>query len=137
MSTYGPLNKKSVTSGAAFAQFEPLKSTTEGTDGQELTVIKSSATSSVIIGVALDSATAAGQGVEMALPGSVVLMRVGSGGVTKDDYVGIDGSDATEIATLTLAGSGTTNRQVLGIALRTGVSNDLVPVMFNPFITQI
>ena len=121
MSTYGPLNKKSVTSGAAFAQFEPLKSTTEGTDGQELTVIKSSATSSVIIGVALDSATAAGQGVEMALPGSVVLMRVGSGGVTKDDYVGIDGSDATEIATLTLAGSGTTNRQVLGIALRTGV----------------
>lgn len=95
MSTYGPLNKKSVTSGAAFAQFEPLKSTTEGTDGQELTVIKASATSSVIIGVALDSATAAGQGVEMALPGSVVLMRVGSGGVTKDDYVGIDGSDAT------------------------------------------
>ena len=86
---------------------------------------------------ALDSATAAGQGVEMALPGSVVLMRVGSGGVTKDDYVGIDGSDATEIATLTLSGSGTTNRQVLGIALRTGVSNDLVPVMFNPFITQV
>lgn len=137
MSTYNIANRKSVKAGAAFAQFEPLKSTTEGTDANELTVIKSSATSSVIIGIALDAATAAGQMVEMALPGSVVLMRVGSGGVTKDDYVGIDGSDATEIATLTLSGSGTTNRQVLGIALRTGVSNDLIPVLFQPFVTQI
>jgi hypothetical protein len=136
MSTFGPLIKRSVTAGAAFAQWEPVKTTTEGTDGQELTVIKSSATSSIIIGVALDAAVSAGDGVEIALPGSIVLMRVGSGGVTKDDYVGIDGSDATEIATLTLSGSGTTNRQVLGIALRTGAENALIPVLFNPFITQ-
>jgi hypothetical protein len=137
MSTYNIVGRKSVISGAAFAQWEPVKITTEGTDAQELTVIKAAANTDKVIGFAIQESTAAGQSIEIALPGSVVLARVGSGGVTQGNDVGLDSSDPTEIAALTLSGSGTTNRQVLGVALRTGSSNELVPVLYAPFITQV
>jgi len=136
MATYNLYNKKSVLSGAAFAQFEPVKLTTIGANG-EITVIKAAANTDKVIGFAVQESTAAGQAVEIAVPGDIVLARVGSGGVTANDYVGLDSSDPTEIATLTLAGSGTTNRQVLGIVLTSGSSNEFVPVQFSPFVTQI
>jgi len=137
MAVYNLYNKKSVLSGAAFAQFEPVKLTTAGTDANELTVIKAAANTDKVIGFAIQESTAAGQTIEIAVPGNVVLARVGSGGVTAGDYVGLDSSDPTEIATLTLSGSGTTNRQVLGIVLASGSSNELVPLQFSPFVTQV
>ena len=137
MAVYNLYNKKSVLSGAAFAQFEPVKITTAGTDANELTVIKAAANTDKVIGFAIQESTAAGQSVEIAVPGDVVLARVGSSGVTAGDYVGLDSSDPTEIATLTLSGSGTTNRQVLGIVLASGSSNELVPLQFSPFVTQV
>jgi hypothetical protein len=137
MSTYKIVGRKSVTSGAAFAQWEPVKITTEGTDAQELTVIKTAANTDTVIGFALQEATASGQSVEIAFAGSIVLARVGSGGVSAGNYVGLDSSDPTEIAALTLSGSGTTNRQVLGVALRAGSSNEYVPVEVTPFVTQV
>jgi hypothetical protein len=100
-------------------------------------VIKAAANTDKVIGFAIQESTAAGQTIEIAVPGSIVLARVGSGGVTAGDYVGLDSSDPTEIATLTLSGSGTTNRQVLGIVLASGSSNELVPLQFSPFVTQV
>ena len=136
MSAYNITGRKSVLAGAAIAKWDPVKITTEGTDGQELTVIKTAAATDQVVGFALGDATAAGQSIEIALPGSVVLARAGASGVTQGDWVGLDGSDYVEVATLTLSGSGTTNRQVLGIALRTGASNAYIPVLYSPFITQ-
>lgn len=136
MSAYNIYERKAVTAGAAIAQWDSVKITTEGTDGQELTVIKAAAAADQIIGIALNDATAAGQVIDIQPLAPIVLKRCGASGVTQGDYVGNDGTDYNEIATLTLNGSGTTNRQVLGIALRTGAANAYVPVMLVSFVTQ-
>ena len=136
MSVYNINAGKSVKSGAAFAQWEPVKISTEDTENEGLVVVKTAATTDVVIGVAIDDATASGQGVDIALAGSVVLMRSG-GVITLGDYVGLSGTDKTEIATLSLSAGGGTLRQVLGVALQTAAENELIPVLFSPFVYEV
>lgn len=127
--------RKSVKAGAAIGQYEPVKLTTEDTENNGMVVIKTAATTDVVIGVALNDATAAGEGIDIALPGAVVLMR-SAGSVSAGNYVGLNGTDKTEVSALTLAAGGGTLRQVIGIALRAGDANDLIPVLYNPFVYE-
>jgi hypothetical protein len=127
--------RKSVKAGAAIAKWEPVKLSTEDTENEGIVVIKTAATTDVFIGVALNDATAANQGIDIALPGSVVLMRAG-GAITQGNDVGLSGTDKAEIAALTLAAGGGTIRRVIGTALRTGVENDLIPVLYSPFVFE-
>lgn len=129
------LNAVSFQAGGTIGQFEPVKLTTAS--GANKVVVVPTASTDRVVGVAQIDATS-GQAVSVTpiSAGAIVKMRVGSGGVTAGDLVGLDGTDYTEIATLTLSGSGTTLRQVLGEALQTGVSNDYVEVLLrDPVVT--
>jgi hypothetical protein len=139
MSAYNiPTNvRKSVKAGGTIGQYEPLKLSTEDTANDGLVVVVATAITDTVIGWSLNDATS-GDGLDMAIPnsGAIVPARVGSGGVTQGNNVGLDGTDKTEVAALTLAAGGGTIRQCLGQVLRTGVSNDLVPLIFAPFVYE-
>ena len=128
MSTYSIVKRFPAKSGAAFGQFEPLKITTEDTENEGLVVIKTAATTDVVIGISLNDSTAAGQGIDYASVGSIVPIRSG-GVISAGASVGLSGTDKTEIAALTFGSGGGTNRQVIGIALKTAVENEMIPVL--------
>lgn len=116
-------------SGAAFSQYDPVKLTTEDTENEGKVVIKTAATTDICVGVALQDATASGQGVDVATIGDIVPMRCASGGVALGARVGLDGTDKTEIVALTFSSGGGTNRQIIGIALKAGAENEYIPVL--------
>lgn len=121
------VNPLSYSAGGTISQYEPVKMGT--TDN---TVIRVSATSDIPIGVAqLDADSNKNVPVETR-PGAVVKMRVGSGGVSGGNSVGIDSTDKTEIAALTLDYSGTTRTFRYGIVdAASGTSfaeNELAPI---------
>lgn len=105
------LNPVSYKAGEALEIYIPVKMGTANN-----TVIKPTAATDIVVGVTtLDAASGANVPVEPIGSGKTIKMRVGSGGVTGGDIVGLDGTDKTEIATLTEDGSGTTLRQILGV----------------------
>jgi hypothetical protein len=87
-------------SGAAFAQYDPVKMTTRG-DLEELTVIKTAADTDKPVGVAKWAATAAGQEVTVFGPGDKCLLRVGSGGCTAGNYGKLANGDPLEVVEYT------------------------------------
>jgi len=105
--------------GGTIGQYEPVKL---GSGANE--VIVPTAVTDIVVGVSQIDAVAGG---EISVADKViVLMRVGSAGVTKGDPITLDSTDKTEIATLT---KGTTSiRQLIGYAEATGVENEYIPV---------
>lgn len=105
--------------GGTMGKYEPVKL---GTGDNE--VIVPTAVTDIIVGVTQIDAVA-GDEVSVADKG-VVLMRVGSGGITKGNAVTLDSTDKTEIAVLTKGNTST--RQLIGYAEATGVENEYIPV---------
>jgi len=115
--------------GATIAKYAPVKNDTVKGKGF---VIPTTANSDKTIGFAqLDALEE--QELPVALIGSVLKMRVGSAGVSQNDWVGLDSSDPSEIETLTLSATGTTIRQVIGLALESGNENDYIEVLLQSF----
>lgn len=122
------LNPVSYLAGGTIAIYSPVKMGVAAN-----TVIATSAATDPVVGFAqLDASSGGNVPVEPAGSGATVKLRVGSGTVTGGDLVGLDGTDKTEIATLTEAGAGTTVRQVLGIVAastgKTYAENTYAPV---------
>ena len=118
--------------GGTIGQYEPVK---RGSTANQ--VVVPTATSDIVVGVSQIDATSGEPISVCSKPGAVVLMRVGSGGVTDGDPVGIDSGDKTEIATITEAGNGSTLKQIIGYAEETGVENQLIPVRLTLSKTMI
>jgi len=115
--------------GGTISKYTPVKNDTVKGKGY---VIPVTVNTDKVIGFAqLDASDE--QELPVALIGSVLKMRVGSGGVSQNDWVGLDSTDPTEIARLTLSASGTTIRQVIGLSLEAGNENDYVEVLLLSF----
>lgn len=122
-------------SGGAIAQYIPVKLDSASNLNKVLAV---TAATDKVVGFSQLDATE-NQEIPIATSG-IVYARVGSGGVTKNDYVLLDGSDPTEVATYTplaTSSTGGTRRQIIGTAQESGVENDIIPILLDMFTDLI
>lgn len=113
--------EKSVKCTAAVAAFTLAKF---GADDDTLST--GAAATDNVVGVFQHATTAANQEVRVMLSG---ISRVKLGGtVTRGDLIGSDASGQG----VTVAPSAGTNNRVVGIAMASGVSGDIIPVLLNP-----
>jgi len=96
-------------------------------------VIKSAAVTSRALGVVRNGAAAGSSVSVYGHTGDVYLCRLGTGGATAGNVLGpaADG----EVCVIT---PGTTSQLGVGFALKTGVENDIIPVLWQPqvFVTH-
>lgn len=113
--------EKSVKCTAAVAAFTLAKF---GADDD--TMSSAAAATDNVVGVFQHATTAAGEEVRVMLDG-ISRVKIG-GNVTRGDLIGSDGSAQG----VSVAPSAGTNNRVVGIALASGVSGDIIPVMIVP-----
>jgi hypothetical protein len=113
-----PILTKAFTAGGAIPAFSIVKF---GADDR--TVVVGAAVSDFLIGVSTSLPAASGERVDVYLAGSAEVVLAGT--VTRGDYVTSNAAGAG-VAAAPAAG---TNNRVIGIALASGVSGDVIPVL--------
>ena len=113
--------EKSVKCTAAVAAFTLAKF---GADDDTLST--GAAATDNVVGVFQHATTAAGEEVRVMLSG-VSRVKIG-GTVTRGDLIGSDASGQG----VTVAPAAGTNNRIVGVALASGVSGDIIPVLIAP-----
>lgn len=92
------------------------------------TVTAVTANTDIVVGVSQLDAT---DGFELPVAISGVVKLKCGASVSKDVWVGLDGTTATKVSTLTLAGGGTTIRQIVGRSHEAGALDEFIQVQLN------
>ena len=92
------------------------------------TVAQATAATEELIGVVQDTTTAAGQHTQLAMVGNISRIVLGTGGATRGDKIT---ADANGDGVVPAPGAGVNNNYI-GVALKTGVAGDIIPVLIQP-----